>query len=561
MKKIWLSLICLLLAFSLVFSFAGCKKKPTDSGDTDTPSGDAAEDLTKPYTETWNYLPEKLMEKMKLGFERSDKSYFSAADANDAPYALMDVFTLTNCRVKSITVPVFKTLNTDADGNFTFTVYVGANTWNGLQGAADRTYTLKVNAQANGLTANDLSVFKYVTIKLDEPIVLAEGETMAYYAPTDTLVPGLLSTSASGTGEAYRTQTLLSDTFIRVYSGAWAQNPSGTDGLTHRTLIMDFELERYWEHKADYKRMTDAEAAEEAEFQNKLTAVKDYYRGRNISLMGDSISTFGNIHDPTGSLSVTNNTSIRSSLEYNRTYYGPGGVFKDYTYTYWGTVQSELEMNLCVIDGWSSSRVYGGGSDKDGNANASADNMLVRSNRLHRDNGMQPDLIIINMGINDVAHTATWGELYNLLDGAADPHAVVEEWFAGVQATAAAADARNAGAVRPGDTYTSWPAAYALGLQRMKATYPDAEIYCMTLVESYYHTFDEVERGSVVIRALAEYFGVGLIDQNRYGYIDRNTCHAYGYDLSAKCLHPNLRGHQMMARCIIEELYKGLPAD
>ena len=558
MKKLWLSLICLLLAFSLVLSFAGCKKKTNPTPDnTDTPAGEntaETEDLTLPFTETWNYLPDSLMKSMKHGFEdnNGDKSYFSAAKAGEAPYALMDVFTLTNCRVKSITVPVFKTLNTDADGNFTFTVFVGANSWSGLQNAASHTYTLKVNAQENGLTANNQSVFKYVTIKLDEPIVLAEGETMAYYAATDTLIPGLLSTSASQTGELYRTQTLLSDTFIRVYSGAWAQNPSGTDGLTHSTLVMDFELERYWEHKADYKKVVDAEAAEEAEFQRKLAAVKEYYQGKNLSLMGDSISTFNG---------VTDNTSYRNSLIANRSYYWPGGVFKDYTCTYWGTVQSKLEMNLCVIDGWSSSRVYGGGADKDDNHNANADNMLVRSDHLHRDNGMQPDLIIINMGINDVAHTATWGDLYNMLDGAADPHAVIDEWFAEVQATAAAANAANSGVVIAGQTYTSWPAAYALGLQRMKAAYPNAKIYCMTLVESYYHTVDEVERGSVVIRALAEYFGVGLIDQNRYGYIDRNTCHAYGYDTSAKCLHPNLRGHQMMARCIIEELYKGLPTD
>ena len=558
MKKLWLSLICLLLAVTLAFSFAGCKKKTNPTPDnTDTPAGENAaenEDLTLPFTETWNYLPDSLMKSMKQGFEKDDKAYFSAADiANDAPYALMDVYGLTNCRVKSITIPVFKTLNTDADGNFTFTVFVGANTWEGLQGGANRRYTLKVNAQENGLTANNQSIFKYVTVKLDEPIVLAEGETMAYFCSSDTLVPGLLSTSASETGEIYRTQTLLSDTFMRVYSGTWAQNPNGVDGLTHRTLIMNFELERQWEHKADYKRVVEAEEAEEAEFQRKLAAVKEHYQGKNLSLMGDSISTFRE---------VTANTSIRTSLIANRSYYAESGIFKDYTTTYWGTVQSKLEMNLCVIDGWSSSITYGGGKDKDDNVNANADNMLVRSDHLHRDNGMQPDVIIINMGINDM-NGSHWGDLYNLLDGAADTHAVVDAWFADVQATAAAANAANSGVVIAGQTYTSWPAAYALGLQRMKAAYPNAEIWCMTLIESHHTSSDggKVDRGSTVIRALAEYFGVHVIDQNRYGHINRSNCHAYGYDTSVICLHPNLRGHQMMARCIIEELYKGLPAE
>ena len=94
----------------------------------------------------------------------------------------------------------------------------------------------------------------------------------------------------------------------------------------------------------------------------------------------------------------------------------------------------------------------------------------------------------------------------------------------------------------------------------MKEKYPEAEIWCSTLLYNNEDLFNEEEfvKYNYCIKALAEYFGCNVADQQN-GYITEENCHAYGSDASA--LHPSPLGHELMEKFIIEELYKAMTED
>ena len=112
-----------------------------------------------------------------------------------------------------------------------------------------------------------------------------------------------------------------------------------------------------------------------------------------------------------------------------------------------------------------------------------------------------------------------------------------------------------------GTSYTEWAEAYALGLYAMKNKYSNAEIYCMTLIQNKDSrcTAEKVNSFNTCIRAIAEYLDIGIIDQERDGYITPENCYAYTGDSTA--LHPSPYGHVLMERLIVETLYKDLIKD
>jgi lysophospholipase L1-like esterase len=287
----------------------------------------------------------------------------------------------------------------------------------------------------------------------------------------------------------------------------------------------------------------------EKEYADKLAAVAAAYGGKYLSLMGDSISSFGGI---------TDNVTYSYALRQNRCYYGTT-YMNDYTQMYWGRLAEDCGMELCVINGWSSSKVYGGGKDKNNHVDATKDNMLVRSTTLQNNDGQKPDVILLYMGINDVSHNP-WSDLYDRLSASgrtATDAQVVEDWMEGVTATYEAHKEQ----IEPGVTYESWEASYALSLAQMRANYPDAEIYIINLTRSYHGsgTQDKITRANTCLAALAAYFGADIVDQAK-SEVTFENCHLYGADeANPTALHPNLRGHAALTKLIVETLYEKLP--
>ena len=485
-----------------------------------------------------HYLPETLFADVKTAFEEKDVSFFPALDYSNAPFSISDN-AFAGKKLHSISLPVYRTGKPDENGMLQFTLYVLPNTYNALVSSkkADVTeHVIKLDPADYELEKNQKNVFKYITLDLTEyEIALTDEQTLAFGQSSDTVYLAAMATSTSSAKmpqaiRDWKEEWLTTGYHARLFSGSEGKDKGGLF-YDRDSIPIDFVFDYGTaEAKAEVIAAREREAAEYAE---KLAAVKAAYQGKYLSLIGDSISSFAG---------VTDNTKYNDILTLNRSYYS-ANYLNDYTQMYWGRLAEDTEMELCVINGWSSSKVYGGGQDKNNNVDATKDNMLVRSTELHNKEGNTPDVILLYLGINDVSYKSE--------------AQIVEEWMVGVNATYEA----NKEQIVPGETYTSWEASYALSLAQMKATYPDAEIYIINLTRSHHHSGGEekIASANACLSALAAYFGVTVIDQAN-SEVTYENCHLYGADEGDPVgLHPNLRGHAALTKLIVEALYEKLP--
>lgn len=132
---------------------------------------------------------------MKDIFEKnSSPTSFAALDPTNGPYALADVFTISNFIVTSITIPIYATFESNEDGNFIFTMYKVSNSLTGLRSKVKEIYEIAINAEEYALLENSV-VRAYITVDLSEyDIVLTENQSLAFCAVTDTIIPAYIKT-------------------------------------------------------------------------------------------------------------------------------------------------------------------------------------------------------------------------------------------------------------------------------------------------------------------------------------------------------------------------------
>lgn len=107
-------------------------------------------------------------------------------------------------------------------------------------------------------------------------------------------------------------------------------------------------------------------------------------KGKLISILGDSISTYEG---------VSNDPSANSTTIYNPAFYR--GIFP-LSSTYWHRVMDNLGLTLCVNNSWSGGNLSGVDNPDSG---------VNRAKSLSRDDGTSPDIIIVFMGINDLGRS------------------------------------------------------------------------------------------------------------------------------------------------------------
>lgn len=162
---------------------------------------------------------------------------------------------------------------------------------------------------------------------------------------------------------------------------------------------------------------------------------KNKYCGKQFSILGDSISTL-NGYNPRG---------------YKVFYYGDNcrkAHVEESTDTWWGEVLKFFGADLLVNNSWSGSRVTKLPNQEELFPSGCSDE---RTSSLHI-NSVNPDVIIINLGTNDWAFGARTGEETRILDD------VESELF---------------------------EEAYRIMLQKIKSNYPESEVWCCTLSETF----------------------------------------------------------------------------
>ena len=195
-------------------------------------------------------------------------------------------------------------------------------------------------------------------------------------------------------------------------------------------------------------------------------------QGKKVSILGDSISTF------TGTMPA----------DYN-IYYPESGDIPNAGQTWWGQLLANTGMVLCRNASSANTDVTGNSLALDGSAPGCSIRRIVD---LKGTDGSNPDVIIIYMGINDFARSRTLGSF------------------------------TSPGVQTEGDVMV-FTDAYELMLQKIKALYPTASIYCCTLLErcdlngntgapAVNLNGDTVADFNTQIKAIAKAYGASVID-------------------------------------------------
>lgn len=195
-------------------------------------------------------------------------------------------------------------------------------------------------------------------------------------------------------------------------------------------------------------------------------------QGKKVSILGDSISTF------TGTMPA----------DYN-VYYPEHGDIPNASQTWWGQLLTNTGMVLCRNASSANTDVTGNSLALDGSAPGCSIRRLVD---LRGTDGSSPDVIIIYMGINDFARSRTLGNF-------------------------------TAPGVQTEGEVMVFTDAYELMLQKIKALYPTASIYCCTLLErcdmegntgapAVNLNGDTVADFNTQIKAIAAAYGASVID-------------------------------------------------
>ncbi len=239
------------------------------------------------------------------------------------------------------------------------------------------------------------------------------------------------------------------------------------------------------------------------------------YRGKVISILGDSISTYEGW--------------IPTADGFNREHvarYPQEGLLTDVTDTWWMRLISELGAKLGVNDSWSGSMISGSDpvTTRDTGENAAFGN-LTRIRNLGS-NGT-PDVILVFGGTNDYAHMG--------IIGVFDPSLLPED----VDLTT--------------KSWTNLPKAYAQTLLRLRYYYPDALIVSvLPACTAKYYNAARLDAGNAILSRVCEHYGVPYVDLRGSGL---------GVDDLPDGIHPNAAGMKKIADAVFAKLLTDCPIE
>lgn len=211
--------------------------------------------------------------------------------------------------------------------------------------------------------------------------------------------------------------------------------------------------------------------------------------GKTLSILGDSISTYKG---------YSNNDSANKMLFYNPYFYREPFPVEG---TYWKMILDTLGMELCVNNSWSGGNLSGRDNENSG---------VNRATNLSRDDGTEPDFIILFMGMNDLGRS------------------INPEIFA---------------------------IDYEESLRRMREKYPNADICCMNMPNRDIRMKKETEVFNSIIENAVKNAGEKVFMADFFHSPLEND---YYYNNTIDGLHPDPDGMRIIADVFLEAMKKNL---
>ena len=227
---------------------------------------------------------------------------------------------------------------------------------------------------------------------------------------------------------------------------------------------------------------------------------------KNISILGDSISTFSG-YIPTGYVSQYPNADVQNVND-----------------TWWKKIINNFSLNLIINNSYAGSRVS--------NTNTSIPNANERCENLSKD-GINPDIILIEMGVNDFINNVPLGSY----DGTTELT----------------------------NDLSNFRSAYANLLKKINELYPNSITYCCTILpmqRSMNRNFPQTGNNNTLLTEwnnaiveLAQLFNCKVLRHDMCGITYQNqNLFIYDYSEDGNGLHPNKAGMERIALNDIKNL-------
>ena len=414
--------------------------------------------------------------------------------------------------ITKIKVPVKGLTDYTQDQILTIFVYKGVS--NGATWVKKTTYTLTIPEN----TFSDTTVNQWVeftTVNNDDPmnIVLGEDEGIGFgNKDNDSITWGFssqyeneklkLADMNSGTVE-YSTSRLMFDLFETV------QTPSETTFEKHLETLTTEE-----------KQQTAVEQTIFNEFKSAMT-------GKNVSILGDSISTFVGYSN--------NSTDTNSTIRNNYVSYGENKdipTLSSVDETWWMQVINQLEMQLCVNNSSGGSKVLGNGTNNIQSAYIDRCKQLHDDTTDNNDGGtiINPDYIMVYLGVNDASGNVDTGSFDSI------------NWETLITSN-------NDGTYTYG-TPSNFAEAYAVMIHKMTIKYPNAKIFVFNLGKDFSGN-GKLDSYNNTIAKVAEKYGCYLADMTA------SKMSGTGYaNYTSDGVHPTAIGMDVMTEVMIDAMYK-----
>lgn len=236
--------------------------------------------------------------------------------------------------------------------------------------------------------------------------------------------------------------------------------------------------------------------------------------GKKMSIIGDSISTY------------------QGYIPEGYSYYYPSGDVNSVSKTWWKQVADKSGMTVLANASWSGSGVCDDDDDDPVNSAkvAYSDARISDLSTVSDD----PDIIVVLIGTNDFKHS---NELGTLTDGDVPPDGTT--------------------------SLHTFKEAYSCMINKIHAAYPDAHIYCCTLIPRYDSSTGStypiknssgipIHQYNKAIMDMAEWMNCGLIRLDNIFSLQK----VYDYTVD-HALHPNAAGAKIVGNRILSALIEG----